>query len=53
MPRIRIASNSRSTRGVGIRGIFRAFETDADMALGGEVVDFGGPDLLHQPDQVG
>src|SRR5258705_1659239 len=35
--------------GVGIRGVFRAFETDADMALGGEVVDFGGPRLLRQP----
>ena len=39
--------------GVGIGGIFRAFEADADMALGGEVVDLGRPDLLHQPDQVG
>src|ERR1700726_1116010 len=39
--------------GVGIGGIFRAFETDADMALGGEVIDLGRPDLLHQPDQVG
>src|SRR5580704_19505519 len=33
--------------------IFRAFETDADMALGGEVIDLGRPNLLHQPDQVG
>ena len=23
------------------------------MALGGEVVDLGRPDLLHQPDQIG
>ena len=23
------------------------------MALGGEIVDLGRPDLLHQPDQVG
>ena len=23
------------------------------MALGSEIVDFGRPDLLHQPDQVG
>src|ERR1700687_5502762 len=38
---------------IGIGGIFRAFETDADMALGGEVIDLGRPDLLHQPDQVG
>ena len=54
MPRIRIASSSRSTpMRVGIGGIFRAFETDADMALGGEVVDLGRPDLLHQPDQIG
>src|SRR3984893_1844196 len=33
--------------------VLRALETDADMALGGEVVDFGRPDLLHQADQVG
>ena len=39
--------------GVGIGGIFRALEADADMALGGEVVDLGRPDLLHQPDQIG
>ena len=38
---------------VGIGGIFRALEADADMALGGEIVDLGRPDLLHQPDQVG
>src|SRR5882724_491316 len=38
---------------IGIGGIFRAFETDADMALGREIVDFGRPDLLHQPNQVG
>jgi hypothetical protein len=39
--------------GVGIGRIFRALETDADMALCGEIVDLGGADLLHQPDQVG
>jgi hypothetical protein len=38
---------------VGIGGIFGALETDADMALGGEVVDLGRADLLHQPDQIG
>ena len=32
---------------------FRALETDADMALGREIVDLGRPDLLHQADQVG
>ena len=54
MPRMRIASSSRSTpMRVGIGGIFRALEADRDMALGGEVVDLGRPDLLHQPDQVG
>jgi hypothetical protein len=25
--------------GVGISGVFRAFEADADMALGGDIVD--------------
>src|SRR5579871_4468196 len=39
--------------GIRIGGIFRALEADADMALGGEVVDLGRPDLLHQADQVG
>src|SRR6266702_5928525 len=39
--------------GVRIGGIFRAFEADGDMALGGEIVDLGRPDLLYQPDQVG
>ena len=38
---------------VGIGGVFRAFEADADMALGGEIIDLGRPDLLHQPDQIG
>src|SRR3984885_12240796 len=35
---------------VGIGGIFGALKTDADVALGGEVVDLGRADLLHQPD---
>ena len=38
---------------VGIGGIFRALEADADVALRGKIVDLGRPDLLHQPDQIG
>jgi len=37
---------------IGIGGVFRAFEADRNMTLGGEVVDLGGTDLLHQADQI-
>jgi len=38
---------------VGIGRIFRAFKADGDVALGGEIVDLGGADLLHQTNQIG
>jgi hypothetical protein len=33
--------------------IFRALEADADMALRGEIVDFGRLNLLHEAYQIG
>src|SRR5580693_3634825 len=38
---------------IGVGGIFRALEADADMALRRQIIDLGRTDLLHQPDQVG
>jgi hypothetical protein len=32
--------------------VYSGLETDADMALGSEIADFGRPDL-HQADRVG
>jgi len=37
-------------QGVGIGGVFGFFEGDGDVALGGEVVDFVGLDLLDDAD---
>ena len=38
--------------GVDIGGVFGAFEADGDVALGAEVVDFVGLDLLDDADEV-
>ncbi len=38
---------------VRIGGVFRALKRDTDMALGGEIINLGRPDLLHQADQIG
>ena len=39
--------------GVAVGGVLGRLEAHVDVALGGQVVDFVGPDLLNQPDQVG
>src|SRR5271170_3278968 len=39
--------------GVGIGGVFGGLETHLHMALGGQIVDFGRPYLLDDPDQAG
>ena len=38
--------------GVDVGGVFGAFEADGDVALGAEVVDFVGLDLLNDADEV-
>src|SRR5262249_13380977 len=40
------------TKRVGIGGVFWRLETHLDMALGGEVVDFGGLGFLHDANEI-
>ena len=38
--------------GIGIRGIFRGFKADLDVALGRQIVDLVGLRLLQQPNDI-
>ncbi len=48
----RLQQSQRSDR-IGVCRIFRGLETDLNVALGSEIVDLVGLDLLHDPQQVG
>src|SRR5260370_40140341 len=48
----RLEQAKRAER-VRIRGIFWGLERDLHMALGGEIVDFGWPHILHNADEIG
>ena len=45
--------DAQGTEGVGVGGVFGLFEADGDVALGGEVVDFVGLDLLDDAHEAG
>lgn len=45
--------DAQRAQAVGIGGVFRLFKADGDMALGGEVVDFVGLNLLNDADEAG
>ena len=44
---------AQGPQGIGVGGVFGSLEADLDMALGRQVVDLVGLELLDQADQVG